>query len=136
MILPAKSVRKASCMGWILNIILKEVCIRRILMLIFKYFHISYWACEVDNYIHWPMCLECYPDRHELVFGFQWSRLLSDLRCQLFYFLIGLISFPEVFIFRRETRMSSKRNNLISALVFYIQRSSINDFKLFHLQYI
>lgn len=59
-----------------LNIILKEVCIRRrILMLIFKYFHISSWAYQVDNYMHWPMCLECYRDRHKLAFGFQWSRL-------------------------------------------------------------
>lgn len=121
MILAAKTVREAPCMRWILNIILKEVCIRRrTLMLIFKHFHISSWACQVDNYMHWPMCLECYPDRdiNLPLDSSDQDSIKSHMSAVLFFDWSHGIS--EDYIFHKQTRISSERNSLISALVFYI----------------
>lgn len=110
MSLPAKTVREASCIRKILKVILKEVCIRRrILMLIFKCFHISSWACQEDDCMHWPMCLECYPDRYNLAFGFQWLRLYQILYVSCFilwldsYFLKILSFIDKLGCLQKET---------------------------------
>ena len=36
-------------------------------------------VCQVDNYMHWPMSLKYYSDRHKLAFRFQWSKLYQNL---------------------------------------------------------
>lgn len=119
--LPDTTVREALCIRRILNIILKEVCIRRrILLLISKCFHISSWACQGDDYIYWPMCLECYPDRYNLAFGFQWLRLYQILYVSCFilwlvsYFLKILSSIDKLGCLQKET--------ICCLLWFYIQQ--------------
>lgn len=118
--LPATTVREAFCIRRILNIILKEVCIRRILLLISKCFHISSWACQGDDYMYWPMCLECYPDRYHPAFGFQWLRFYQILYVSRFvlwwvsYFLNILSSIDKLGCLQKET--------ICGPLWFYIQQ--------------
>jgi hypothetical protein len=76
-------------MRWILNIILNKVSTRRrILMLIFKYVHILSWACQVDNYMPWPMCLEFYPDRQTCFWISVMKTIKSHMSAVLLYIFV------------------------------------------------